>query len=128
MISLASQVLRAFCVSFITLVIFGFVTVLQNLPMIFGAIQTALVWFIYVSENGYRKILTPIMPNLIQNIIWRLISTTILSILLCGGLTYLIASKLNWWPLIIALIHGLIVGICWERSNPHDQLNLGVNQ
>ncbi len=113
--------------SLVTLMLYGLIILLRNLPRIVKAIQQILKGTMDVSVLGYKTILAELFPVLTQHTLYRILLTTALSFILCGLLTYMIAGELLLWPFVIALIHGVITGVLWETTTNRDHLYLGRN-
>jgi hypothetical protein len=127
MAAFGSTILTMVCGSVVTLLVFSLVTLLQNTPAILSAVLELLQVFIRISVSCYRTLLESLVPNLIIQPGFRLVATTTLSILICAGVLILTVEGLVEWPFILAVIHGLVVGISWDDANRSDHFNLGVD-
>lgn len=113
------------CGSILTLLVFTLVVSVQSLPLVISLLQEILQGLLDISVTGYRLILGTIAPTLIQRSLWRLFFSVLLSVALCAGITYLLTGRLVGWCFGLALLHGLAVGIGWERGFNEDHLHLG---
>lgn len=125
--SFVMQPMLACCGSLITFLLFGFIVFLRHFPQIISGIQKILRGIVDVSLLCYQTILRKIFPSFIENTVFRFLFSILFSILVCSAITYLVARKLVLWPIAIALLHGIIVGVIWEVNANSDHLYLGKN-
>jgi len=114
---------------FLTLTLFTLASFFRSLPAIFSFMGEVIYMFLRLSYLTYRFIFTTVFSWLDSSLptgVWRVILTTLLSLLIFNGLFFLVIFPIGVWVSGFALVHGLFVGVFWDKLDDPFGLNLGV--
>lgn len=128
MTTIIGTILSALCGSIISLLLFSMAGLIQNLPSILKVMQDMVSGVIRFSATAYRLIIGFLMPYLPQHELIPIGTSILISALLCAGFTYLAFGRLIPWTFVVALLHGLAVGLNWESDFQSDDLHLGADR
>jgi hypothetical protein len=115
--------------NFIFIFLFGLI---RNLPGILRVARSALREIIILSYRAYKPVIVH-LPSVVQRYCWveirntpRPIAATILiSILLLLFLDWLFGWNVSLFFIVLAILHGAIVGFLWDELDQGDDLRTG---
>ena len=132
MVALIGQFMTIFCGALLTLVIFGLVLLVSNFPAIsrwLGELWWRIARLSHLLYQPVIYALYPFAKNVLRINIWSNPGRTLVCMLLSAIALLLIAAftslPLNAWTVGIALVHGLYVGISWDRFLEPEGIRLG---
>jgi len=129
MASIFRSLITSLCGIFLSLILFVLAAIFRNLPAAFRFISNAVHIFLRFSYRAYKYLFTVVF-NLLDSPqpsrVWRVILSTLLSLLIFNGLYFLFRFSISGWISGFSFVHGLSVGIVWEKLDDPYGLNLGV--
>ena len=107
-------------------------SILRNLPAILRAMRQALRESLIWAYKLYHPIIATIQPLMVQRFginlarpLLRTITTSLFSLLLLLGFDLILRWRVMVFFVVLAILHGLVVGLLWDELEQTDHLRTG---